>query len=169
MDLIQDMFSMLLKSSQIFSLLSYIRLKQLSSFAGSLHTSISGFGQALNIETLVHAAGKRDTPVEVCHLFNETNTIQDLYLLACSSTNSFRAISNYIIRLLNLAASMPAVTGHYEILLQFVSTVKGWLQLQLHQSDYLFGCKCGTWQCASWLLPLFVKSFSGLYYSYSLN
>jgi hypothetical protein len=75
MDLIQDMFSMLLKSSQIFSLLSYIRLKQLSSFAGTLHTSISGFGQALNIETLVHAAGKRDTPVEVCHLFNETNTI----------------------------------------------------------------------------------------------
>jgi hypothetical protein len=34
-------------------------------FVGSLRTAISGFGHALNIETLVAAAGKRDKPIEV--------------------------------------------------------------------------------------------------------
>jgi hypothetical protein len=35
-----------------------------SANAGSLRTAISGFGHALNIETLVAAAGKRDKPIE---------------------------------------------------------------------------------------------------------
>lgn len=33
-------------------------------FVGSVRSSISGFGHALNIETLVAAAGKRDKPIE---------------------------------------------------------------------------------------------------------
>ena len=37
----------------------------LCNFVGSLRTAISGFGHALNIETLVAAAGKRDKPIEV--------------------------------------------------------------------------------------------------------
>lgn len=35
---------------------------------GSLRTAISGFGHALNIETLVAAAGKRDKLIEVFYL-----------------------------------------------------------------------------------------------------
>lgn len=69
-----------------------------SASAGSVRSSISGFGHALNIETLVAAAGKRDKPIEA-----PSSDIQDkvAFIINNISWTNLEAKANECVEVLN--------------------------------------------------------------------